>query len=723
MYTLCVAEKPSVAEEIAHILNADKKNTAEGYYEGNGYLVTWCVGHLVGLAEPEAYSENFRMWSMDVIPLIPAKWKLTIIENTKHQFYNVKKLLNREDVELVIDCGDYGPQGHYIQWLVRVMSGCKKPVKKLCAKSITDNELRRAFTELEDINKFNYIIVGQFTKAKADWIIGMCLSRYFSVKYRENLNKGEVLSVGRVQSATWNFVVERYYEIKNFVPKPYYQLQITTENGVKAIYYDGNNNKIDDEYKAKEIEVNLRKQNKACVENVIIEHKMLNRPQLYDITSIQRDGSRLYDYSPEEVLQALQNLYEKKLMTYPRTDSRYLNTDVAEEMQQRIQDISLIKQYSVVAETLLKKGLNLDKRIVDNKKIEDHHALIVTENIKNVNFLELTTKEKNILNLVISRMLLAFDTVMKYDETRVYLNVAGHVFQTSGITVVDEGWKKTEKKLFHKQEKQNDNLPKMDIGEEIPVTEINRLCKKTQPPQPYTYDTLLAAMKNAGDKIEIGDEMVPMGIGTGATRAGIIGEIYKKGFLENFTKDKRSYINPTRKALFASTVFPKSLLSPEMTARWQYKINQIEQKELSADVFIEEVKHFVAEIINEAEKNTTSYNGLFSDNQEVVGKCRWCGEKIYQKGNIYKCENEKCGFFISAEKNAISLFHYKKPLSFNQIKKLLSDKGLTLECKSKVGNQYTANFKIKAKPKFDGEKKYPDIYMTFVPRKVKKDRV
>lgn len=523
MYTLCVAEKPSVAEEIAHILNADKKNTAEGYYEGNGYLVTWCVGHLVGLAEPEAYSENFRMWSMDVIPLIPAKWKLTIIENTKHQFYNVKKLLNREDVELVIDCGDYGPQGHYIQWLVRVMSGCKKPVKKLCAKSITDNELRRAFTELEDINKFNYIIVGQFTKAKADWIIGMCLSRYFSVKYRENLNKGEVLSVGRVQSATWNFVVERYYEIKNFVPKPYYQLQITTENGVKAIYYDGNNNKIDDEYKAKEIEVNLRKQNKACVENVIIEHKMLNRPQLYDITSIQRDGSRLYDYSPEEVLQALQNLYEKKLMTYPRTDSRYLNTDVAEEMQQRIQDISLIKQYSVVAETLLKKGLNLDKRIVDNKKIEDHHALIVTENIKNVNFLELTTKEKNILNLVISRMLLAFDTVMKYDETRVYLNVAGHVFQTSGITVVDEGWKKTEKKLFHKQEKQNDNLPKMDIGEEIPVTEINRLCKKTQPPQPYTYDTLLAAMKNAGDKIEIGDEMVPMGIGTGATRAGIIG--------------------------------------------------------------------------------------------------------------------------------------------------------------------------------------------------------
>ena len=190
---------------------------------------------------------------------------------------------------------------------------------------------------------------------------------------------------------------------------------------------------------------------------------------------------------------------------------------------------------------------------------------------------------------------------MKYDETRVYLNVAGHVFQTSGITVVDEGWKKTEKKLFHKQEKQNDNLPKMDIGEEIPVTEINRLCKKTQPPQPYTYDTLLAAMKNAGDKIEIGDEMVPMGIGTGATRAGIIGELYKKGFLENFTKDKRSYINPTRKALFASTVFPKSLLSPEMTARWQYKINQIEQKELSADVFIEEVKHFVAEIINEAE--------------------------------------------------------------------------------------------------------------------------
>lgn len=730
-HILCIAEKPSVGAAIAKVLNANKKHEKEGYFEGNGYYVTWCVGHLISLAEPEAYDEAFATWSMDVLPLIPQKWKLEVIEDTKYQFYNVKRLINRDDVSLVVDCGDYGEQGHYIQWLVRIMSGCQKPVKKLCAKSTTTKELQRAFTELEDINKFNYIIAGQFSKAKADWIIGMCLTRYFSVKYRENLNKGEVLSVGRVQTPTWNFVVDRYYEIQNFKPETYFQIQMQlkkdgSQNGFKAVYFDpSGNNKVMDEQEAANMERELNGIKRATVTRVVTEKKELNRPQLYDITSLQKDGSRLYDYSPDEVLTALQSLYEKKLVTYPRTDSRYLTTDVAEEMEERIGEIAKIEKYTNAATVLLSKGLNLDKRVVNNKKVEDHHAVIVTENIGSVEEAALNLKERNVLHLVIRRMLISFDEKMEYAETRVCVSAGQYQFFAGGKTILRGGWKDAEKVLFQKSSKDNqgDELPELVEGEMLSIQETRKVQKKTQPPQPYTYETLLTAMENAGDKVAMDDEMLPTGIGTGATRAGIIKELYNRGYLENFTKEKKIYIQPTKKALFAKTIFPETLLNPDLTARWQYKIKQIEHKEISTDDFLNETVEFVKEILEEAGQNTSTFNGLFSDNQEIVGRCKWCGKKIYQKRNIYRCENEKCGFFIHPEKNMISMFYYKKPLTLNQVQKLLSANGLTIKCKNKEGVSYTANFKVKSIPKTDGEKKYPDFLMSFVPEKKKKSSV
>lgn len=727
-HILCIAEKPSVAEEIAKVLNANRKNAKEGYFEGNGYYVTWCVGHLVGLAEPEAYGEEFGIWSMDVLPLIPKKWKLEIIEETKYQFYNVKRLINREDVQLVVDCGDYGEQGHYIQWLVRIMSGCKKPVKKLCAKSVTSKELQRAFANLEDINKFNYIIAGQFSKAKADWIIGMCLTRYFSVKYKENLNKGEVLSVGRVQTPTWNFVVDRYYEIQNFVPETYYQIQLELKTIVrneifKAAYLDvSGDGKILDADAAMKIVQELKQIRQAVVTDVVTEEKSLNRPQLYDITSLQKDGSKLYDYSPDDVLKALQSLYEKKIMTYPRTDSKYLNTDVADEMEERIRSIALLENYKESAQKLLEKGLNLDKRVVNNNKVVDHHAIIVTENIGKVDFNSLNIKEKKILHMVIKRMLLSFDEKMIYSETKVYVKAGKYEFVSSGKTILQSGWKDTEKRLSftNESEKKKDVLPELSQGDLLSIAEVKSVKRKTQAPSPYTYETLLAAMENAGDKIAVDDEMIPTGIGTGATRAGIVKELYNRGYLENFTKEKRIYIQPTKKALFAKTVFPEALLNPDLTARWQYKIKQIENKELSTDDFLADTISFVKDILQEAETSTATFNGLFSDNQEVVGRCKWCGKNVYQKRNLYKCENEKCGFFLSDSKNMISLFYYKKPLTFNQMQKLLSPSGLNVKCKSKNDNSYTANFKVKSTPKIEGEKKYPDFEMTFVPQTQKK---
>lgn len=720
MYTLCIAEKPSVAEEIAKNVGATRKNAKEGYYEGNGYLVTWCVGHLITLAEPETYNDAFKVWSMEVLPIIPQKWKLEVIEATKTQFNNVKALINRDDVELVVDCGDMGAQGHYIQWLVRLMSGCKKPVKKLCATSITSREIQRAFTCLRDINEFTYIIAGQYCKAKSDWIIGMCLSRYFSVKYRDNLNKGEVLSVGRVQTPTWNFVVERYYEINNFVPKPYYQIHIALDNGVKAVYFNENDNKIMEEAVAKDVVRELLAVKQVRVKEVSKEEKKLNRPQLYDITELQRDGSRLWNYSPDEVLDTMQSLYDKKLLTYPRTDSRYITTDVASEMTDRIREIAFIEEYRAFAEKLLQKGLNLDKRVVNNEKVTDHHAVLVTENIKDVDFDSLNQKERNILHAVIRRMLISFDEQMEFHETRVFFSTPDnkHEFRALGKTITKAGWKGVEKLLLKSEETEKESkellLPVMEKGDVFKVADANTLSKKTNPPLPYTYDTLLTAMENAGDKIQIDDEMMATGLGTGATRAGIVKELFNKGYLETVTSKKNVYIQPTQKALFAHTVFPKQLLNPDLTARWQYKITMIEKKQLSSDAFMAETVQFVKDVIAEAEQSTATYQGLFTDNAESVGKCRWCGKNVYQRRSVYRCENDECGFYISTEKNPISLFYYKNTLSHEQVKLLLSSSGLTLKCKNKQDVEYKANFKIKSKPKVDGEKKYIDIDMSFV---------
>lgn len=722
MYTLCIAEKPSVGEDIAKVLGATRKNAKEGYYEGNGYLVTWCVGHLITLAEPETYDDAFKTWSMDVLPIIPQKWKLEVIESTKNQFCNVKALINRDDVELVVDCGDFGAQGHYIQWLVRLMSGCKKPVKKLCVTSNTSRELQRAFTCLRDINDFTYIIAGQYCKAKSDWIIGMCLTRYFSVKYKKNLNAGEVLSVGRVQTPTWNFVVERYYEIKNFTPKPYYLIHIVLSNGVKAVYYNENENKIIDESVAKGIVQNLYALKQVRVREVVKEEKKLNRPQLYDITELQRDGSRMWNYSPDEVLQAMQSLYDKKLLTYPRTDSRYITTDVALEMADRIKDIAYIDEYKQVAENLLQKGLNLDKRVVNNEKVTDHHAVLVTENVKYVDFNSLSLKERNILHAVIRRMLLSFDEQMEFHETRVFFATLDnkHEFRALGKTITKAGWKGVEQILVKSEEKSKDELlPVMEQGDVINIADANTLSKKTKPPLPYTYDTLLTAMENAGDKIQIDDEMMATGLGTGATRAGIVKELFNKGYLETVTSKKNVYVQPTQKALFAHTIFPKQLLNPDLTARWQYKITMIEQRKLSTDAFMAETVQFVKNIIAEAEQSTATYEGLFTDNVESVGKCRWCGKNVYQRRSVYRCENEDCGFYISTEKNPVSMFYYKNPLSHEQIKSLISPSGLTLKCKNKQDVEYKANFKIKSKPKIDGERKYIDIDMSFVNDKKK----
>lgn len=717
-YKLCIAEKPSVAEDIARIVNATRKNGSEGYYIGNGYIVTWAYGHLVTLAEPEAYNEGFKIWNKDVLPIIPDKWKLEIIESTRTQFYNIKNLINRDDVDLVIDCGDMGSQGHYIQWLIRLKAGCKKPVKKLCATSLTEKTLRNAFTDLKDINDYSYVIMGEYCKARADWIIGMCLTRYFTCRYQNNLKQGEVLSVGRVQTPTCNFVIERFLETENFVMAPYWQIIVNFNNTFNAVYYRDNLNKIDDEKEASIIFNHIDSANSGTVSNIHSEIKNVNRPQLYDITELQRDGSRMWNYSPNEVLDAAQALYDKyKVITYPRTDSRCITCDVADTMNDRIKDIGAIKEYKEYSEALLKKGLNLDKRIVSDKKVTDHHALVVTENIKNLNLNILSRIERDILRLIINRMLIAFDEQMVCSETKAEINIKGYTFKASGRVIIKQGWKGISNRLFNIKEREADVLPYLREGDVLKITNRKIVTKKTEPPKLHTYDTLLTAMENAGEKIEKDNEMIPAGIGTQATRAGIIKELYNKGYITNITKEKRVYIIPTDKALFIRKIFPKELLSPSLTAKWQYKIKLIEEKKMDPEAFLNDIKRFVEYILKSSEQNISSYNGLFLNENEPIGKCPWCGKDVYAIRNVYKCESESCGFLIHNSFNFITRSYYKKELSESDIKKLLGKSGLTLKCKNQRDIEYKVNFKPKSEFRLENNKKYPEYTITFVKKK------
>lgn len=717
-YTLCIAEKPSVAEDIAKVVNAKSKNTNEGYYIGNGYIVTWAYGHLITLAEPEMYNESFKKWSKDVLPIIPDKWKLEIIESTKNQFYNIKNLINRDDVDLVIDCGDMGAQGHYIQWLIRLKAGCKKPVKKLCATSLTEKTLRNAFTDLKDINDYSYVIMGEYCKARADWIIGMCLTRYFTCRYQNNLKQGEVLSVGRVQTPTCNFVIERFLETENFVSSPYWQIVVNLNNSFNAVYYGENKTNIADEKEALIIFSLIDSAGTAAVCHIHSEIKNVNRPQLYDITELQRDGSRMWNYSPNEVLDAAQALYDKyKVITYPRTDSRYITCDVADTMKDRIKDIGAIKEYKEYSEALLKKGLNLDKRVVNDKKVTDHHALVVTENIKNLNLNILSQLERDILRLIINRMLIAFDEQMVCSETKAEINIKGYTFKAGGRVIIKQGWKGISNRLFNIKEKETDVLPDLVEGDVLKITNKKIVAKKTEPPKLYTYDTLLTAMENAGDKIEKDNEMIPAGIGTQATRAGIIKELYNKGYITNVTKGKRVYIIPTDKALFIKKIFPRELLSPSMTARWQYKIKLIEEKKMNPEVFLNDIKKFVKYVLESAEENTANYDGLLLNENAPIGKCPWCGKDVYAVRNAYRCETESCGFFIHSSSNFITRSYYKKELSESDIKKLIGKSGLTLKCKNQRDIEYQVNFKLKSECRLENNKKYPEYTITFVNKK------
>lgn len=765
-YKLCTAEKPSVARDIARVVGANNK--MDGYFEGAGYLVTWAVGHLVKLAEPEAYgylpqSEIYgekREQAYAELPLLPTDWKLEVIENSKRQFEIVKSLMHRADVDYIIDCGDMGAEGHILQWLIRQKAGCTKPVKRFCATSMTDEAIKAAMSNLREEKEFIPIIRGELCKKKADWMLGLSLSRAESLKYKTSIR------VGRVQSPTLAFVISRYSEVKNFKVTNYYTItaKVCAGGATFNVFWkadkdgliapdkkDGSGRCLDRAVVARCAD-SIVGDGHGRVIKVSSAKRGTDRPQLYDITELQRDANRRYGYSAAITLVAAQALYEtQKVLTYPRTDSRYITSDLEGYMPERVQAIGTIGKYKGTAEGLLRDGLKIDKKIVDDTKVTDHHAIIPTPKIRGFDpaTMKPTEAEKgkgltaeimrNVLDLVLTRVLVAFSKPFTYEQTEVAIQTAGgFVFNAVGKKPINLGWKATQERLggaedaetpAHgaQEDEPEQRFPALTEGQQVTISSCEVVAKKTTPPKLHTEATLLTEMENAGQKIEGGAILKGKGIGTQATRAEIIKGLFDSGVVETVQKGKIPYIQPTEKGLAVMRVLPPELYSAKITADWETKIAMIADGQLSEQKFLDEFVEFLRQKVTEV-KNMEAVEITFLRNREVFALCPWCKSPVYkwidkdEKGKPlrtrYYCsgENDKsCGFSFSND-NPLFVGRLQQKLGAPQAKKLI-EKGsfTTSQCKRKAdGKTYSGKFAFvqkEGKSKSGETKKY--VSLTF----------
>lgn len=720
-FKLCMTEKPSVAKDISAVIGANKR--CDGYYEGNGYRVTWAVGHLVGLAEPDEYGfvSQSDMYgdktqaAYEELPLIPDEFKLIVLEPTKDQFEIVKKLIHDPECEEIINCGDMGAEGHILQWFIREKAGCTKKVRRFCATSMTEEAIRQAMAHLRPEEEFANIIKGEFCKKKADWIMGMSMSRVESIKYHTGIN------VGRVQSPTLYFVVKRYLEIQNFKVTNYYGMTAELAEGFSVSWSkdmegifpantkDSENRVLDKtvvDAKCREIETGRT----GTVLEVEKKKRGTDRPQLYDITELQRDANRKYGYTAAVTLATAQALYEtQKVLSYPRTDSRYITSDLKAYMLSRIKAIGTVgEKYHTAAESVIEEGLNIDKKIVDDSKVTDHHALIPTEKIENFDLQSMkpTDKERkdgvtettmrNILELVLCRMIVSFCKPYIYEQTNVSVKCSDVIFSASGRKPIDYGWASVQEKLMGKEKDEDDGegeddkqiFPELKKGQVVTVKACRNVPKKTTPPKLHTEATLLTAMENAGATIEGGAILKGKGIGTQATRAEIIKKLFDTGCCETQSKGKINYIIPTAKGLSTIQVLPPELYSPKITADWETKIAKIADGKMTEAEFMDEFCAFIEKKVQEVKDADTGIT--FKKEKQVFGKCPFCGGEVYryqQKGEKkikFYCGDKDCPFSIDTENVTVATWTGKK-LTEKQCLQLIAKKFILLDCKKKSG--------------------------------------
>lgn len=664
---LVLAEKPSVAQSIAKVLGAHKRE--DGYLEGNGYVVSWCVGHLVELAQPEAYREQYSKWRYNDLPIFPSDWKYEVSSGTKKQFGILKKLMNRNDIESLVCATDAGREGELIFRLVYHKAECRKPFERLWISSMEDSAIREGFEHLRSGTEYDALYEAALCRERADWIVGINATRLFSTLY------GQTLNVGRVMTPTLSMAVMREAAIAAFQPEPFYTVQIGLDD------FSAVSERFQKQSDAAAV---AQAGMTAVVTKAERKEKTEKPPALYDLTSLQRDANRMLGYTAQQTLDYTQNLYEKKLVTYPRTDSRFLT----EDMILGLPALTELVFHTFSANDGGNPPVHIGQ-VVDNKKVTDHHAIIPTRELQNCNLTELPKGELAVLQLISNRLCVAVGELHRYAETVIELDCGGTLFFAKGKTVLQDGWKALAKKeASAKAEKKEAELPVLSVGDVLTIQTIEVKEGKTSPPKHYTEDTLLQSMETAGAD-EMPDEAERKGLGTPATRAGIIEKLVRIGFLERKGDKKTKYLIPTHKGTALVTVMPEQIQSPSMTADWEEKLILIEKGEYESSDFMNEIQSFISGLVQNYEVIKES-EVLMSKESSSIGKCPICGKPVEEKAKGFFCSDRSCKFALW--KNSRYFESIGKTLNSATAQKLLASGKVKLKnCKSaRTGSTFDA---------------------------------
>ncbi|NSE72961.1 type IA DNA topoisomerase [Coprococcus eutactus] len=661
---LVIAEKPSVAKSIADVLGALDRQ--DGYFEGGGYLVSWCVGHLIELAEPESYGEQWKKWTYESLPVNPEHWQYEIKEDTKEQYDVLYGLLHDSRVDEVVCATDAGREGELIFRLVYNMASCKKPMKRLWISSMEESAIREGVENLKPGSDYDHLYHSALCRQEADWLVGINGTRLFTVLYG-----GKVLKVGRVQTPTLAMLVEREAKIMNFKKEQYFMAHILC-GGVDAV-----TERIDNKTEAENVAGACRN-GQALVTSVEKEEKTVSPPKLYDLTTLQRDANRLFGFTAKQTLEYTQSLYEKKMCTYPRTDSQYLSDDMEQTAGNVIEAIFS----SILFEE--NRMFNPDiKRVLNSKKVTDHHAIIPTMEIAKADLAALPETERKILSLVANRLLCATGEKHLYETVKAELSCGGYTFTTSGKSVLKNGWKDFEDafkrsfKATEEKEQEDKKLPELSEGQTFDGVQTKISEHYTTPPKHFTEDSLLSAMERAGNE-DMSDDVERKGLGTPATRADIIEKLVKDGFV----KREKKQMLPTEDGMKLITVLPDVVKSSKLTADWENALTLVAKGEMEREDFMADIETMVSDLIHTYHEVSDEQKKMFAQEQKVLGKCPNCGGEVVKGKYGAFCKN-KCGMNVSRIMGVA--------LSDEQVESLLAGKKTLLKgITSKAGKKYDA---------------------------------
>lgn len=637
---LVLAEKPSVGRDIAKVLKCNKKGN--GFLEGNEYIVTWALGHLVTLADPEEYNKKYKTWNMEDLPMLPEEMKLEVIKQTSKQFYSVKQQMHRKDVNQIIIATDAGREGELVaRWIIE-MAKVKKPIKRLWISSVTDKAIKEGFNNLKDGKLYENLYQSAVARSEADWVVGINATRALTVKYNSQL------SCGRVQTPTLSMIAEREEEIRKFKPREYYGIAALTKE-LKLIWQDKNSKdtRTFDKEKSDKILASLKGKDGKVID-VEKAYKKTSSPGLYDLTELQRDANKIFSFSAKETLSIMQTLYERhKILTYPRTDSRFISDDLVPTLKDRIKACA-IGSYGKFGTKILQNPIKVNKSFVNNAKVTDHHAIIPTE--QRVILSELSDRERKIYDLVVKRFLSVLYSPFEYEQTNIKVSLGDENFIAKGKRVIAQGWKEIYSNNYQDDEEDDgtddQSLPVINKGDTLKIISITQTNGKTKPPSPHNEATLLSAMENPVKYMS--DESKALikiigetgGIGTVATRADIIEKLFNSFLIEKNGKD----IFITSKGKQLLELVPEELRSPALTAEWEQKLGLIAEGKLNKNTFIKEMKEYSKTVVKEI-KNSEE---VFRHDNITRNKCPECGKFMLEvkgkKGKMYVCQDRECGY-------------------------------------------------------------------------------